>query len=459
MEFRIITQQTQKQILSPSMQQSIEVLLLPLTELSQTIELELQNNPLLEIDEEKEKALEKTIEDIILAKSKSTSDNNSESEDSSSSYDDEEEVFEKPLTKGPGLEDVLFEQLRMEFSDPMELKIGEVIISCLNEDGYLTASLEEIAQLAQILDLELVETILEKIQMFEPLGIASRDLRECLLNQLRQKNFNGHDEHVRKIIESHLDLLGRKKFTEISRALKVSEDKVRELAHLISTLEPKPARKYRPLDSNIYVKPDIVVTKDVEDVFHLNINQDSIPPLRISIVYQKLLKQGNCKPEELEFIKDKIKNALLFIKSIEQRHQTLREIAQYILEQQKGFFENGTGYLQPMILKDIAQAINRNESTVSRAIQNKFIDTPHGTYPLKYFFSQALVDEHNGHTVSNRNIKEELKTLVEQENKERPFSDQEIQKMFELRGMNIARRTISKYRQQLNILPAHLRKQ
>lgn len=459
MKFRIIPQQIQKQVLAPSMQQSIEVLLLPLTDLVQTVELELQNNPLLEIDEERQKLTDKQVDDIISAKIKSSPGDHNEDDTSSSYYEEDEETFEKPLTKGPVLEDVLFEQLRMEFTDPNEYRIGELIIGNLNNDGYLTVSVQEIAQLANVDDLEFVENVLVKIQLFEPWGIASRDLKECLLNQLRHKSFNGHSELIKKIIEDHLDFLGRRKFTEISKALKITEEKVRELAQLISTLEPKPARQYRPIDSNIYVKPDIIITKDQDDAYHLAVSQDSIPPLRVSAVYQKILKQGQCKPEELEFIKEKIKNALLFIKSIEQRHQTLKEIAQYILENQKEFFNSGTGHLKPMVLKDVAQAISRNESTISRAIQHKFMDTPQGTYPLKYFFSQALTDETNGVTISNTNVKEELKILVDQENKERPLSDQEIQKLFEIRGMNVARRTISKYRSQLNILPAHLRKQ
>ena len=461
MKFKISPQQVQKPILAPSMQQSIEVLLLPITELDQAIEQELQNNPLLEVDESKPSSDKFKIEELVNLSIKRVTEANHQNEESVGDYynheDDEIDAF--PISRAPGLEVVLLEQLNMEISDPEENKIGEHIIGNLNEDGYLTVSVEEIASVFPATPVSFIERVLQKVQSFEPLGIASRNLQECLITQLKHLNLDGANNMILTVLQQHLDLLGRKKFAEIAKNMKISEDKVREIAQIISKLEPKPARKYRPMDGNIYVKPDVSIVKDEDGSFQVVVNRENIPYLRINPIYQRMLKSPHRSIEDLEFIKEKIKNALLFIRSIEQRHETLKEIAKYILSHQNEFWEQGHAFLKPMVLKDVAQAIDRNESTVSRAINNKFIETPQGMFAFKYFFSQALSQENNENfSVATRSIKEELKLIVKREDKSRPLSDHDIQRLFKHRGMNIARRTISKYRQALHILPSHLRK-
>lgn len=456
MKTKLSAVQVQKPILAPSMQQSIEVLLLPLLELDAAIEQELQNNPLLEIDEETPKQKE-LIDDMVNSYIKHVQESPQEQEDRDNTFDEtDEEEREKPLSRSKSLEEHLLEQLRVDITDPLEQRIGEYIIGNLDEDGYLNFSLEEISQILEIDNMDLIEKILFRIQGFDPIGVASRNLKECLINQAEHKCLHNL-KNIVTIIEFHLDELGRKNYLEISKKTKISLDEVKTAAKVIATFEPKPARHYQPLPSNLYIRPDIIVRKDGNENFHVVVNQDHIPTLRLNTKYQNMLKQPNRTKEEIEFIREKVKAALLFIKSIEQRHQTIKEIAEYIVKNQKDFFINGHQHLKPMILKDIAQTINRNESTVSRAIHLKYMDTPQGILPMKFFFSQGIANNDAGET-SSRSIKEELKFLIDEEDKSKPLSDNDIQLYFANKGTPIARRTINKYRKMLNILPSNLRK-
>jgi len=365
------------------MQQSIETLLLPLAELNASIDQELQNNPLLEIDEEKQKILQEQQKDELLKILEFSSQMRRIPLREYSS--DDEPLEDRPIKMEVSLEDQLLQQLRVELSDPLEIKLGEFIIGSLDEDGYLQTTCEEIARAIGVDDILRVEYILKIIQNFEPTGIASRNLRECLLSQVHLR-YNGNSEFVIPIIENHLEELGRKKFQEIARKLKTSVDTVKEAGRLIALLEPKPARNYRPIKANLYIKPDIFITKDENDQYHVRVNQDGNPPLRINAYYQRLLHRNNLSNEERSFIREKLKNALYYIKSVGQRGQTIVRITEYILEKQKDFFEHGHMSLVPMTLKDVAQTIDRNESTISRAVTNKYVDTPSGLLPLKFFF-------------------------------------------------------------------------
>lgn len=446
--------QAQKQLLAPAMQQSIETLLLPLAELNTSINQELQDNPLLEIDEEKQKILrEQQMDELLKALESSGQMRNMPPREH---FSDDETLEERPIKMEVPLEDELLQQLRIELSDPLEIKLGEFIIGSLDEDGYLQATCEEIAIAVGIDNILRVEYILKIIQNFEPTGIASRNLKECLLSQIHFR-CNGNSNLVTSIIKNYLEELGRKKFREMARKLGVSVDDVKEAARIISLFEPKPARNYRPIRANLYIKPDVLIAKDENDQYRIRINQDGNPPLRINAYYRRLLQKKNLSNEEKSFIREKLKNALYFIKSVEQRGQTIVRITEYILEKQKGFFENGHMSLVPMTLKDVAQTIDRNESTISRSVTNKYVDTPSGLFPLKFFFSQGITENGNG-VIASRSIKEEIKELIESENKTSPLSDQTIQDYFKRKDINIARRTISKYRHTLRILPSYLRK-
>lgn len=444
----------QKTILSPVVQQSIEVLLLPLLDLNQLIEQELQSNPLLEVDEESQESQAQKLDEEIRQRIRQN-----EQTPQSRETNDDETMEERPITREASLEDKLQDQLRFSISDPVKLKIGEFIIGNIDEDGYLHASVEEIAEQTEVEDAALIEEVLKTIQEFEPKGVAARTLTECLLIQARHKA-NGYAELVSRIISECLTDLGHKRYPEIARKFGVSLDRVKEAAQIIASLDPKPARNFRPIASNIYIKPDVVITKDNDVGYQVQMNNDGIPALQINPLYRRMLQNKNLTTQEKEFIREKLKNALQFIKSLEQRGATIQEIAKFILKKQTAYFEQGTSALVPMTLKDVAEEISRNESTVSRAISNKYMDTPQGLLPFKFFFSQGLggSDDNKDGNVSNRSVKEEIKDLVQNENKRSPLSDQEIQNHFCRRGMTIARRTINKYRQELHILPSHLRK-
>ncbi len=456
MKVKISQNQFQHQVLAPVMQQSIEILLLPIMDLNMTIEEELQNNPLLEIDELEQRVRDKASEDDFNKKLERILD--AQHEEYRDTYILEEETWEeRPIKREETLEENLLKQLRIEFSDPLQLMIGEFLIGNLNEDGYLMLTTEEVGTELRIQDKELIEHVLKKIQRLDPPGIASRDLKECLLAQIHI-GLNGNGRLIEYIVENFLIELGQKKYQEIAKKSGKPLEDIKEAYRFISQLDPKPARNFRPISPNIYIKPDVIVIKNAESEFQIQLNEEGTPPLRINKYYKDLLLQNNLTPDEKSFIREKLKSAMHFIKSLQQRGQTLQRITQYILDKQKKFFEYGPLELVPMTLKDVAQAIDRNESTISRAINNKYISTPQGLFNLKFFFSQPVGKSDKG-PVSNQTIKEEIKSLIKAEDKNAPLSDHHIQQYFEAKGMKIARRTISKYRQALNILPSHLRKQ
>ena len=446
----------QKPILAPAMQKSIEILLLPILELTTTIEQELQENPLLELDEEKNLLHHhpQSAHSQQKIENKNIISEQSANENWSSDFIDEE--TEKIITRELTLEDSLLQQLRCEVSDPLKFKIGELLIGSLDEDGYLQVDLQEIAENLGIGDLSLIEEVLGIIQNFDPLGIASRDLKECLVIQMKAK-YNGSSHLGCQIIEQHLEDLGLRKYQRIAKNLGITTIEAEKTAKMIASLDPKPARNYRPIAEEIYIKPDVTIQKSRQNEYEIQINRVGVPYIRVNSYYKNLLNQPNLTDEERNFIREKVKNAQNFIKSLEQRGQTLHAIADYILQRQKDFFEGALFAIVPMSLKDVAERIGRNESTVSRAIQNKYIETPHGIFPAKFFFSQAIVSDQSD-CVSSRGVKEEIKELIETEDKTSPLSDQEIQNYFHRKGMTLARRTVTKYRQSLKILPSHLRR-
>lgn len=450
--------QTQKQVLAPLMQQSVELLLLPLLDLETEITQELQNNPLLEIDEQKtfdkHREVDAIVERSILHFKKTPTEYSFEH----AGDPHEEEPDEKPYARPPSLEEHLLRQLHIEVEDPELLRIGEWIIGSLDQDGYLPHSVQEMADLLQCEDVQIIEKVLGVIRRFDPPGIASRDLKECLLAQIEYRSFEGVMGLTKRLITHHLDNLGRKKHLEIARELRIPVEQVKALAKEISSLEPRPARGFSVPLPSIYVKPDVLIRRTKEDQYEIVINNEQLPVLRVNASYQNMLKNPALKDGEKEFIREKIKNAVFFIKSIEQRHQTIKAIVEYIVQYQKEFWEEGYSALKPMGLKDVAEAVGRNESTVSRAISNKYADTPQGIFPLKYFFSQA-VNETEENTVTNRSIQEEIRGIVAEENKKKPLSDQDLQDILKKRQMDVARRTIAKYRKTLHILPAYLRKE
>jgi len=468
MKQKISIIQSQRAILAPVMQKSISVLLMPIIELSTAIDQELQENPLLELEEpqteasaaqdstststsEEPQIIENFSQKILeLAEIRSDNTYNSPNED--------DETSEKPISKGVSLEEYLLQQLHIEITDPLKQKIGEQIIGNIDENGYVKITCEEIEKNLGLSEKNLIEEVLLTIQGFDPIGIASRDLKECLLAQLRYQ-VNPLDETTISVVQNHLEELGKKKYAEIGRKLGVCPEKIEQIAHHIAALEPKPARKYNPIETNLYVKPDIFI-RTTDEGCQILVNNDGLPRLRINPFYREMLSRKDLNEKEKQFIKQHFENALNFLKSIKQREETLTAIVKFIIEKQSAFFMQDYESIVPLTLKEVATAVDRDESTVSRAIRHKYMDTPHGIYPLKFFFSNALPQE-NGEgpsNISTHTIKEELKTLIDEEDKNHPLNDQAIQRYFEQKGISIARRTVAKYRQQLYIPPAQLRK-
>lgn len=445
--------QTQRQVLAPLMQQSIALLLLPLTDLNLTIEQELQNNPLLETVEDDENLTRQLRDQGIRQNFKYLDTIPHIPSDHLTSDDDQPE--DRSLVKELTLEENLWQQLQFETTDAQQLKIGELIIGNLDEDGYLKATCEEIAVTAGALDMTQVENVLSLIQNFEPIGIAARTLCECILIQLRAKNCNG--TMAARIVTEHLEDLGKKRYADIARQVGIGAEEVKKISQIISGLDPRPARNYRPISQTIYIKPDVFIAKDERGQYQIVMNDEGMPQIRISPLYKNMLNRKDLTEEEKDFIRAKLENAISFIKSIEQRGQTIREITKYVLAKQKEFFEGNHLAIAPLTLKDVAEAIHRNESTISRAMSNKYIDTPQGLFPMKYFFSQAITTDSTLPT-SSQSVKQEIQEIVESENKSSPLSDHDIKEHFERKGVRLARRTITKYRKTLRIPPSYLRK-
>jgi len=455
--------QTQKQIMAPIMQQSIHILMLPLLDLQLAIDQEIETNPMLEITEtapnstaEETSPFQETLSEELQRLM------DAPPHPFLSNGPDDDELPDQNQIRGhqESLEEKLLMQLHIDLDDPEKICIGEFIIGQINEDGYLTMDCPEIARHLNLEHSRDVEEILRLIQTYEPCGIASRSLEENLLIQSRHL-LNGQRSLAEKIITGHLKNLGRKRYDLIAKELKVPIEHVRQCAQLIAKLDPRPARNDRPICPANYITPDIIVRSDPTDTraLRLDVNDGRLPALRINPLYRKLMRQKNLSPDEKTFLKEKLQNALAFIKSIRLRGSTIREIGEYLLKEQGEFFKHGHMALKPMGLKDIAAALERNESTISRAIHHKYIETPQGILPLKYFFSQSIGNSSAGHnTTASRSVKEIIREFIDEEDRTRPLSDQEIQQRLEQQGITIARRTIGKYRSQLNILPSHLRK-
>jgi len=442
--------QAQKAIYSLSLEKSIAILILPHTELVISIEQELQENPLLEAEFEDSQVNIEQMNALVNLSS-------SNSQGQGSAIEEEREFESSSMANMMTLENYLFQQLYWEFSDPEKRKIGEFIIGNLDKDGFLLLTCEEIAEALNITCISNIKDVLNAIQNFEPLGIATGNLKECLIVQLQSRQSPLRDLAIRIIEEECLFEVGNKRYAALAKKLCVSLQEVNEAVNLITSLEPKPVRNYSPIDPTIYVEPDIYVRKNEEGKFIIETNKSGLPALRISQLYRNTLNQPNISNEDRNFIKERITRAVNFIRSLSQRGETLTAIGRYILESQKEFFNSEDSTLIPMTLKDVAVRLERCESTISRAISNKYIDTPQGLFPLKFFFSNnaSRQDDEN---VSAHNVKQELAQLIEEENKQSPLSDQAIQTYFNSKGLHLARRTITKYRQTLHIPASHLRK-
>lgn len=463
--------QVQKMVLAPALQQAIKMLPLTNLEIIEVIDHELSENPMLEIKEETEKEEQKTQRDKKEKDSESSKDeeffdseDDKEFEAMYEQYFDnrfnsfslekkEAPDYENFVSKALSLWERLDWQANMTFFDEKEKEIAHYIIGNIDEDGYLVTSLEDISHSIKA-PLDKVEKVRKKIMNFDPIGVGSLSLKEALLAQLDYLEIDNPD--LRKIINDHLDLLEESRYAELSRALNISLSKVKKLIEEIKKLNPKPGRKYVQ-ERTQYIVPDVIVEKE-DDKYTIKVNNEGIPSLKISKFYRKLIsKASKDNPETYEFLKAKLKKAFWFLRSLDQRNNTIYKVAEFILDKQKDFIEKGLDYIKPLTLMELAQEIGVHESTVGRVVANKYMMTPRGVFSLKYFFHKAL-SGNSGEEISTLRIKERMKKLVENEDGESPLSDVEISDILAKEDFNIARRTVAKYRKQLKIPPSHIRK-
>ena len=365
--------------------------------------------------------------------------------------DDRRQTLENTLTGRTSLEEHLMWQLRESSLSETDQRIGATIIYNLNDDGYLETPIEELAAQLEI-DAEQVNRVLKRIQRFDPPGVGARDLRESLYAQLA--NHGMEESLAARVVLNHLDLLEKHRYNEIAKALGVPLEMVGEAAKVIKLLEPKPGRDYGGQNA-AYIVPDVFIQKVGND-FIVTLNESAVPRLRLANYYQRVLNDDTVASETKEYLQERLRSARWLVQSIFKRQQTIFKVANSIIKFQRAFFEHGISQLKPLVLKDVAEDISMHESTISRATANKYAHTPQGIFELKFFFTSG-VKATDGEDVSAETVKEKIRTLVAAE-REEPLSDQAIADILRRDQINIARRTVAKYRQALGILPSSRRK-
>ncbi len=472
---------TQQLVMTPQLQQAIKLLQLSRLELIETINQELETNPLLEEastsemeqirqgegqeqgrDEEQIPGLaaseaEKTPWDKEAIKETNWQEVwDDEYRRSLPSYSfEEKEVpnYENIVASKSDLKDHLAWQLQMSGISDKDKKIAGFIIGNLDRDGYLKASVEEIAQDAGV-DPEDVERVLKKVQEFDPVGVAARDLRECLLIQIEHLGID--DPLVKELVSKHLHQVELHNYQQIAKATGRSPEDVVKAIEVIKSLEPRPGRAYSSEEVQ-YIVPDIYVFK-VGDEYVVALNEEDLPNLRVNSYYTEAAKNGDVSQKAKEFINEKMKSAVWLIKSIHQRKKTIYKVTQSIVKFQREFLDKGIAYLKPMVLKDVAEDVGMHESTISRVTSNKYVHTPQGIFELKFFFSTGLPRKDGSKDVAAQSVKERIKRLIESEDPTKPFSDKQIVEILAKDNIKIARRTVAKYRDLMGILPSSRRK-
>jgi len=459
----------QRLALTQEMQQAIHILQLSAIELDQYVQQELEANPVLEL-QQKDPGPEPVAEQ------------NAGSDDAEGVFDDtfdldafasrldrrhvegrdmsynpdaakHQQFYQDSITQEESFSARLLTQLRLAVDDDRRYAIGERIIGDIDGRGYFTGSLEEIAQELEV-PIEDVDAMLRLIQRFEPTGVGARNVVECLLLQI---DVDYPDEpELRVLVRDHLEALERRQIPKIAKDMGITPERVEELKALVATLHPWPGQEYS-LEPPQYVTPEVVVEK-VDDDYVVSLTNERVPELRVSQRYIELAKKKTIGAEERKFIREKLDAADWLVRSIEQRQSTVLRIASAIVEVQREFLDRGTEFIKPLTLQEIADKVGVHESTVSRATRGKYIQTPQGLFELKYFFSPGLRSDH-GEAQSSRSVKSLIKKLMEDEDKGKPLSDQAIANLLKRQGINIARRTVTKYRENLGILAASMRKE
>ncbi len=468
---KLHTKLVQKLILTPSLQQAIKLLPMSTIELADLLNQEVVENPLLEeVSTEEQQTTDATAQtDKPEAEpeppAKTDTWDEQDYEYFFGEYLDDgyrprlpQEVRELPpientLSSGSSLSDHLEWQLSLQVDEPLIREIGDAIIGNLDDDGYLVASVDEIAQMGSW-PIGEVERALAVIQRFDPVGVAARDLQECLTLQLRHLGLQ--DTATERIVSDHLRLLQNHQVPEIAKRLGLTIEEIKPHIEVIKQLDPKPGSRFNPSQSQ-YVIPDVYVVK-VEDQYVAVLNEEGLPQLRISPVYRRLLdKGGEASDETRAYVKEKFRSALWLIKSVDQRQKTIHKVATSIIHFQQAFLDHGIEHLRPLVLRDVANDIGMHESTVSRVVNNKYMHTPQGVYEMKYFFHSGISSSY-GESVSSVTIKQRIRKIIEGEDARRPLSDSKIVSILQNEGLILARRTIAKYREELKIPTSNQRK-
>ena len=476
----------QQLIMTPQLQQAIKLLQLSRLELVDTINQEMEENPFLEevtpdensedlghseveedvqtIDRDDTKAVERTIELTGEGDGREEFDWGNYLEDygpvgvSYESRDAEAPVWDNIITESESLTEHLMWQMKLSPFTEEEMRVGGQIVGNLDQNGYLCATLQEIAVLENVTE-EFVQSVLLKVQEFDPAGIAARNLQECLLIQARI--LGAKNPFVEVIIKDHLKDLELKNYIHIARKLKVPIREVEDAVLLISNMDPRPGSMYSEEKIQSIV-PDVYVIKS-GDEYKIILNDDGMPRLRISNFYREVMAgvggHGDHNEDEngKKYIREKVQSATWLIKSIQQRQKTIYKVAESIVGFQKEFFDWGIKFLKPLILRDVADDVEMHESTISRVVTNKYMHTPRGIFEMKYFFGSSI-HRTSGENIASKSVKEEIKNLVGKEDPKKPYSDCEIVELLKQKGINIARRTVAKYREMMGILPSSKRK-
>ena len=480
------------QMLAPQLQQSLALLQAPTLELQTLVEQELQQNPILEeltdINTDGESNRDESAPDSADPTEPPADVNydSSEENDSNEPVDDWQAEVERlsqldqewrdyfsqtniPTRPNPdddekrqfmldsivtttSLQETLREQVRMSELPEDLWQVADLLIGNIDDTGFLKASVDELT-FSTNMDPEIIKRVLAVLQSFDPPGVATRDLRECLLKQLERSQRTETLEY--RILDQCFKQLSKRRMPDIARQLGVTISQVQEAAERISNLDPRPGNCFVP-ENQQYVVPEVFVKRE-RDEFVVSTNNDHIPQLRISNTYKDLLTKAESSPGLREYIREKIRSGKFLMKSINQRQQTITNIAKEIVVRQREFFEKGVAHLKPMTMMQIAEVVGVHETTVSRAVSGKYLQCPQGIFEMKYFFTSAIQTA-SGSNVSNTTVKDMIADMVRGEDPGKPLSDEEIVRQLKTKDIVIARRTVAKYRSELNILPSHLRK-
>jgi RNA polymerase sigma-54 factor len=456
-----------QQVLAPQLQQSLLILQAPLLELRNLVQQEMETNPVLEDlpnepSPDEPNGAEPSANDNFKEEFDKLARLDEEWRDymaQSSSYSgrsqeakDKRQFFFDSIATEETLQQHLMGQLNQTALAANDRKTAEIIVGNIDDNGFLQSTPEEMS-LTSGIPKEDFEKMLALIQSFYPPGVGARDLRECLLIQLQREGKQSSLEY--KIISEHMEDLGKRRFPEIARRMGISVEQVQKGANNIARLNPRPGQAFSAAPQN-YVLPDVTVEK-VNGDYQIILNNEQIPHLRISNTYKDIIAQDNNGSEVKDYVRDKIRSGKFLIRSIHQRQQTISNIAHQIVSRQRDFFEYGISQLKPMTMGEVADAVGVHETTVSRAVSGKYMATPQGIFEMKYFFTPGYQTATGG-SMSNTSVKEAILDLVKHEDGNAPLSDQEIVEILRERGIPIARRTVAKYRTELNILPSNMRR-